>query len=313
MPICDNRYYFKNVIQAVLNQTYVNLEIIIVNTCLQHEDILNLPSDARLRVIKLSGAFPGRARNAALEIARGEFIAFIDASTVPSQNWVADSLEIINSQNVAGVRGKGVAIANTFQQKIIKASSYGGDTFECLPGTVICKKVISNAGFFINNVRSGEDLEWFQRLRALEIKLHPLSHYVIEYHGLPVTFISALKKWYRYSLSNAEVNILQSQKTAYLIILLSFFLYFAYSWNFVSTESAWDQSVYFVPNLNTYLWSLLLTLYFFYRAIFLPIKKNEKIFFILPFYWVFIGLLSLSLDIIKLPGKILSVIKILKN
>lgn len=71
-------------IQSILNQTYSNLEIIIVDDK-SKDGTLSLAqelakSDARIRVIAAEkNGGPARARNAALEIATGDWVAVVDS------------------------------------------------------------------------------------------------------------------------------------------------------------------------------------------------------------------------------------------
>ena len=77
--------FIEETIKSVLNQTYKNLELIIVDDCSTDntEEIVSryIENDSRVRFYKLeknSGA--AVVRNKALEEAQGRFIAFLDSS-----------------------------------------------------------------------------------------------------------------------------------------------------------------------------------------------------------------------------------------
>ena len=86
--------FIEETIKSVLNQTYKNLELIIVDDCSTDntEEIVSryIENDSRVRFYKLeknSGA--AVVRNKALEEAEGRFVAFLDSDDV----WDRDKLE----------------------------------------------------------------------------------------------------------------------------------------------------------------------------------------------------------------------------
>ena len=81
-------------LDSVINQTYKNLEIIIVNDCSKDKtlDVLNAyaKKDKRIKVMsneKNSGV--AETRNNALKVATGDFIAFVDADDI----WNLEKIE----------------------------------------------------------------------------------------------------------------------------------------------------------------------------------------------------------------------------
>jgi len=209
-------------------------------------------------------------------------------------------------------QGFGYAVSSNFVQSVIKASSYGAKGFKCLPGTVVNINVFNKVGQFVEFVRAGEDIDWFQRVTTQKIMMNSAEVPFIQYHGIPSSYSDALLKWHNYSMANSDLNIQNAQKTLYFLLILTFFLYFVYSWNYVATAMRWDESEYFIPNINTLLWSGLALVYFTLRSIILPIKKGEHK-FIFPFNWIIVGLFSFVLDLAKLPGKVIAAFKILRH
>lgn len=83
VPIYKVEPYFDKCISSIVNQTYTNLEIILVDDgspdqCPQMCDAW-AEKDARIRVIHQKNQGSGTARNIGLDAAKGEVIAFVDS------------------------------------------------------------------------------------------------------------------------------------------------------------------------------------------------------------------------------------------
>ena len=83
IPVYKAEPFLNQCIESVINQTYKNLEIILVDDgspdrCPQICDLWE-QKDSRVQVIHQKNGGGGQARNQALRIAQGEFIAFVDS------------------------------------------------------------------------------------------------------------------------------------------------------------------------------------------------------------------------------------------
>ena len=82
-PVYNVEPYIRKALDSIINQTYKNLEIILVDdgspdNCGKICDEYAL-KDNRIKVLHIKNSGPAVARNAGLDIATGEFIGFIDA------------------------------------------------------------------------------------------------------------------------------------------------------------------------------------------------------------------------------------------
>lgn len=87
IPIYNVEKYLTKCIESVINQTYKNLEIILVNdgSTDNSKDIINKYSliDSRIKIINKKNGGLSDARNVGIEIAKGDYIAFLD-----SDDWI---------------------------------------------------------------------------------------------------------------------------------------------------------------------------------------------------------------------------------
>lgn len=93
VPVYNVEAYLMRCVESIRNQTYVNLEIILVDDGAKDSsgricDELG-KKDSRIRVIHKENGGLSSARNAGIDIARGEYLCFVD-----SDDWIeGDSVE----------------------------------------------------------------------------------------------------------------------------------------------------------------------------------------------------------------------------
>ncbi|MCE1250224.1 MAG: glycosyltransferase family 2 protein [Comamonadaceae bacterium] len=80
IPVRNGKDYLQEALDSVLQQSFSNLELLLVNDGSTDDDYDRYAQqDARLRVLHLPGLGVSRARNAGLAQSRGELLAFLDA------------------------------------------------------------------------------------------------------------------------------------------------------------------------------------------------------------------------------------------
>ena len=98
VPIYNVELYLRRCLDSVLNQTYTNLEIILVDDgspdgCPQICDEY-AAKDKRIAVIHKENGGLSDARNAGLDICKGKYISFID-----SDDWVDEKYIFISGDD----------------------------------------------------------------------------------------------------------------------------------------------------------------------------------------------------------------------
>ncbi len=97
IPIYNVESYLENCIESLINQTYKEIEIILVNDespdnslqiCKEYAMI-----DSRVRIINKKNGGLSDARNAGLKVATGEYVIFVDGDDFVQLNLVEKALE----------------------------------------------------------------------------------------------------------------------------------------------------------------------------------------------------------------------------
>ena len=89
MPNYNSARFIKATVESVVAQTYTNWELIIVDDCsTDHSpDMIRQLADDRIRVVEsTSNGGAAAARNKAIELARGRWIAFLDSDDLWNEN-----------------------------------------------------------------------------------------------------------------------------------------------------------------------------------------------------------------------------------
>ncbi|WP_411954023.1 glycosyltransferase family 2 protein [Alkalibacillus sp. S2W] len=124
-PVFNAAEYIDNTINSVLKQTYTNWEMIIADDCSTDNTAENVLKydDPRIRYLKMddnSGA--ARARNKALDYAKGNFIAFLDSDDFWKETKLEKQLSFMLDKRI-GFSFTGYEILGNEKNKIIEVPS----------------------------------------------------------------------------------------------------------------------------------------------------------------------------------------------
>ena len=184
VPLYNKEKYIYTTIERILNQTFQNYEIVIVddgstdNSCKIVEEI----KDNRIRLIHQKNGGPSKARNRGIQEARGEYVAFIDAD----DEWLPTKLEQqyelhTKNQNIVwsstafvakgGKREENITypkhgVVNDALHSIIKGMAIQTST------VIIRKSVFKNHDLLFNeNFKRSEDREVWLKMACLFPKI----------------------------------------------------------------------------------------------------------------------------------------------
>ena len=92
IPMYNSEEFIEECISSVVNQTYKNLEIIVIDDCSEDSSfsIVDRIKDERIKLVKFQeNKGVSIARNKGIDISTGDYIAFLDSDDV----WVKDKIE----------------------------------------------------------------------------------------------------------------------------------------------------------------------------------------------------------------------------
>ncbi|MEW5676001.1 glycosyltransferase [Flavobacterium enshiense] len=177
IPLYNKEKHLKNTLLSVLDQTYPDFEILVVNdgSTDRSMDILHQFNDSRIVIIEQTNQGVSSARNHGIEKASGKLIAFLDADDY----WFSNHLEVMAALYFdfpqAGM------YCSRYKIKLAKNNLYSPNPTNIKPDfrgmvpdffhsslvdrvawtsiVVIPKPVLQSVGGFTTTVSNGQDLE----------------------------------------------------------------------------------------------------------------------------------------------------------
>lgn len=218
IPAPSINHYLLECLKAISKQTLTDYEIILVL------DKLSLPACAgrrgipskvggneaisaiskKIKVIQ-SSAGPAEKRDLGAKIASGQYLAFLDDDSYPSQNWLKNCLPALNNSKIASVCGPGVTPqSDSNLQKVsgwVSSTKIGmaGNTFRFTPekkrfvddypsmNLIIKKKDFEKIKGFDSKYWPGEDTKLCLDItKKLNKKILYLPEVLVFHHRKPV-------------------------------------------------------------------------------------------------------------------------------
>jgi len=271
----------------------------LLDKLLASNKFLNMP----IKVLDANNAFPGQSRNLGISHARYNLIAFLDSRTKPSHDWLSNGIDIIISKDISIAWGQTIYLTKTLFEKFILSATYGPSPLRTLPGTILKAEIFKSTGLFIENIRAGEDGDWFSRVDIHSISSEKNNSYIY-YKGLVgIRFLKLVSKWFRNYYHSSRLPYQRAQKDLYFYFISVFLILLAFNWNSLSYDpmlDGWNTSlIVYIPNITKYSVLFITSLYFVYRSIYLPIRKGTKKTFIASGSFIPIFFISMILDFVK--------------
>ena len=164
MSVYNNEKYLRESIESILNQTYNNFEFLIINDAStdSSKDIILSYNDFRIRLVdNAENIGLSKSLNKGIELAKGEYIARMDADDISLPERLEKQLNFIEQNPGVGVCGTWYKKFG-YSEKIIKTPEKS-DKIKLL---LFCKNVIGHSTVMIrkehltkNGIKYNENLE----------------------------------------------------------------------------------------------------------------------------------------------------------
>lgn len=215
ISVYNKEKYIKPTIESVINQTYRNFELIIVNDGSTDNSlsVINSIKDHRIKVISTLNQGASQSRNKGMQAASNPFIALLDGDDLWEHNYLETIKAAIQDFPEASVFA--TAIAHKYENKIVPAiynfkqgktneirnifESSLNHTILTSSSIVFKKDILSKTGYFDTSIISGQDTDLWIRIGL---------HY-------DVVFINKVLAYYNYvpeSLSNTVFSAKKKPK-----------------------------------------------------------------------------------------------------
>ncbi len=193
VPIYNTEEYLEKCIESLLNQTYRNIEIILINdgSTDNSEQIIKQYNDSRIVYISKENEGIGKTRNLGIQIAKGKYIMFIDSDDYIRKDCVEKMLHTITEKRADMV------VSNYYKDFMgtieeIKIPYFKPTTLLKDPNILLglnlgpCNKIYTKS--LLKEIKFGEELKYEDVLFVIEalkkakkiVKIEEyLSYYVI--------------------------------------------------------------------------------------------------------------------------------------
>jgi glycosyltransferase involved in cell wall biosynthesis len=188
VPAFNVSNYIAEAVASALDQTYSDSEIIVLNDGSEDEPLLKqalTPFSDRIIYLSQKNQGVGAARNTALQVARGQYVAFLDADDVWLPHKLNEQFEFLNSGNYDMVYSDALLIGEspwpegtTYMDKSPSESDVNLESLlalRCsvlLSTVVVRREMVIKAGSFDVDRTIVEDFDLWLRLAIIGARIN---------------------------------------------------------------------------------------------------------------------------------------------
>lgn len=179
---------------SIVEQDYINLEIIIIDDSTNPESIKAIDSfdDSRIKVIRIkSKGGLAQALNIAIKKSKGTYIARADADDIQYKNRISKQVEFLEKNSEIGILGSNIYYINEHGE-IVKKRCYPESNSKirqylhlrnpiCHSVVMIRKSVLDQIGYYNPEYKRAEDYELWFRAASHNVKLFNLQDVLMSY------------------------------------------------------------------------------------------------------------------------------------
>ncbi|MEH2280296.1 MAG: glycosyltransferase [Nostoc sp.] len=215
IPAYNSQNTIKHTIKSVLNQTFSDLELIVINDGSQDStlEVVTQIQDSRIKVFSYSNAGGNVSRNRGLHRAVGEFISFLDADDLWTPDKLQSQLKALQENVTAKVAYSWTDYINASGQFILsgKRINVNENVYEKLllnnflengSNPLICRKALITLGGFDESLNAAQDWDMWLRLAS-------------KFNFICVPSVQIL---YRISANSVSSNLVRQEKACLQVL-----------------------------------------------------------------------------------------------
>ncbi len=206
IPVYNVEDYIEKCLESVVNQTLKEIEIIVVNDGTKDNSIKKIEkyfSDSRIKIINKQNGGLSSARNAGLEIAKGEYISFIDSDDFIEEKMLE---ELYNESENADIVFSNNLNYNMLDNKLSKEEREFFFDKMSNKGSYIC---MYSSAVVWNKIYKRDFLEK-NNLKFIEGIIHEDDIFTIKSHFLAKK-VKYVKKFHYYYRINRRDSIMSNK------------------------------------------------------------------------------------------------------
>jgi glycosyltransferase involved in cell wall biosynthesis len=215
IPAYNSEKTIKETIESVLNQSFTDLELIIINDGSQDStlEVITQISDSRIKVFSFPNAGGNVSRNRGLHLAVGEFVSFLDADDLWTPDKLQSQLNALQENVTAKVAyswtdyidengefilsGKRVNVnENVYENLLLNNFLENGSN------PLICRKALITLGGFDESLSAAQDWDMWLRLAS-------------KFNFICVPSVQIL---YRISANSVSSNLIRQEKACLQVL-----------------------------------------------------------------------------------------------
>ena len=233
LPYFNKKEYIRETIYSLLNQSYQNFEIIVVDDEISEDSMSVLTEikriDPRIFILKnLKNLGAGYSRNKAIKFSKGKFLAFCDCDDLWDQNKLTNQLRFMKKLNIDAcytsydiINDTGKIIGDRIAKSQLKYNNLLNSCDIGLSTVIIKKKLLDNFEIFFPNLKTKEDYILWLKLAKKGVIFFGLDEKLTKWRKLKNSLsASSIQKIFDgYKVYNAYLNYGVIRSIFRLIIL----------------------------------------------------------------------------------------------
>lgn len=199
IPIYNVEKYVKRCLLSVLEQSYNNIEVILVNDCTPDESMSNVndllllrPEEKRVVIVNHSeNQGLSVARNTGIEIAKGDYLYFLDSDDEITDDCIESLLEKFEGEDLivgAFLKGDGSEYFNNkeskFEGEAVLDAYLTGKIYDMACNKLVKKDFIIKNELYFKPKLIHEDILWTYQCCMLAQSIRVLEKYTYIYYIL---------------------------------------------------------------------------------------------------------------------------------